>query len=63
MPTMPATRSDHERNTAPAAEVNRLRFAKAAAEDPAKLARAVRIVRVGLEQGKLNPADLIDTAA
>ncbi len=43
---------------APAQEAWRLKSAERAVDDPAKLARAARIIRAALARGVLTPADL-----
>ncbi len=45
-------------NTGPASEANRQLGAERAAQDAAKLAKAVRIVRAALSSGRLALADL-----
>lgn len=45
-------------NTAAAAEANRQFGAERAADDPVKLAKAIRIVRVALSRGRITITDL-----
>jgi hypothetical protein len=59
---MPSTRT-HERNIDAAHQANRLRYAKAASEDPVKLGRAVRIVRAALAAKSITLDDLINGAS
>lgn len=51
--------SAHTRNTAPARAEALKRAAERAVDDPAKLARADRIVRTAVSCGRLDPAEYI----
>ena len=45
-------------NTGPASEANRQLGAERAAQDPAKLAKAIRIVKAALSSGRITLADI-----
>ena len=49
----------HTPNTAPATEATKLYADQRAVDDPAKLARATRIVRLALERQRLSVDDLL----
>ncbi len=55
-PLMPLTSG--QRQTAAARETHKKRGVERALDDPVKLERAARIVRVALERGRLTLADL-----
>lgn len=55
------TAPDRQR-TAAAAERNKQLAAERALDDPAKLERAARLIRLALERGRLAPADILPDA-
>ncbi len=59
---MPATPSTTERTAAARAE-NQRKAAERALDDPVKLGRAIRIVRAGLEHGRVTLDELQPTPA